>query len=81
MLGHRKFDDYIKARFLTAQLFVGMTTTSGTSYHCANFNNIFFQVCSINDFFSSSSLILLILFILFYKVKRKEEMDFCFPTI
>lgn len=44
MLGHRKFDDYMKARFITAQIFVGMTSTSGTSYHCANFNNLFFQV-------------------------------------
>jgi hypothetical protein len=23
---------------------MGMTATSGTSYHCANFNNLFFQV-------------------------------------
>lgn len=43
-LGHRNFDSYIKARFITAQIFMGMTSTSGTSYHCANFNNLFFQV-------------------------------------
>jgi hypothetical protein len=44
MLDHRKFDPYMKGRFITSQLFVGMTSMSGTSYHCANFNNLFFMV-------------------------------------
>ena len=29
---------------LTAQIFMGMTQGTGTSYHCANFNNLFFQI-------------------------------------
>lgn len=71
MLGHRKFDDYMKARFITAQIFAGMTSTSGTSYHCANFNNLFFQV--IFHFYHYLSLFIINYY--YYYIRLKEERN------
>lgn len=44
-VGHRNFDDHLKGQYMTAQIFMGSKKPgSGTSYHCANFNNLFFMV-------------------------------------
>jgi len=40
----QQFGEYLKSRFITSQIFMGMVQSSGTSYHCANFNNLFFQI-------------------------------------
>lgn len=38
-------DPYIKGQYMTAQIFMGTKQPgSGTSYHCANFNNLFYMI-------------------------------------
>jgi hypothetical protein len=43
-VGYKAFDKHIHSHLITAQIFMGMTKGSGTSYHCANYNNLFFQI-------------------------------------
>lgn len=44
-IGFHALDDFMRSQYMTAQIFMGNGKVgSGTSYHCANFNNLFFQV-------------------------------------
>lgn len=44
-VGFHTFDDYMRGQYMTSQIFMGNGKVgSGTSYHCANFNNLFFQI-------------------------------------
>jgi hypothetical protein len=45
-VGFHTFDDYMEGTYMTSQIFMNnnLKVGSGTSYHCANFNNLFFQI-------------------------------------
>lgn len=43
-VGYKDFSKHVNTQLITAQIFMGMSRGSGTSYHCANFNNLFFQI-------------------------------------
>ena len=44
-VGFLDFKGYMKGNYMTSQIFIGASRKgSGTSYHCANFNNLFFQI-------------------------------------
>jgi len=45
-VGFHTFDDYMSGNYMTSQIFMSnsLKKGSGTSYHCANFNNLFFQI-------------------------------------
>ena len=44
-VGYAKFgEQHLGSMFVTAQIFMGMKQGTGTSYHCANWNNLFFQI-------------------------------------
>ena len=45
-VGFHTFDDYMSGNYMTSQIFMSNSQKkgSGTSYHCANFNNLFFQI-------------------------------------
>ena len=43
-VGYKDFDKIMPSHLITAQIFMGMSKGTGTSYHCANYNNLFFQI-------------------------------------
>jgi hypothetical protein len=44
-VGLHEFDAHMQGQYLTSQIFMNTGRAgTGTSYHCANFNNIFFQI-------------------------------------
>jgi len=44
-VGFRAFDALMQGQYLTSQIFMNTGREgTGTSYHCANFNNLFFQI-------------------------------------
>jgi len=44
-LGVRSFDNWMNSQYMTSQIFISNGRRgSGTSYHCANFNNLFFMI-------------------------------------
>mmetsp|Transcript_6091 Transcript_6091/g.11639 ORF Transcript_6091/g.11639 Transcript_6091/m.11639 type:complete len:325 (-) Transcript_6091:85-1059(-) len=44
-VGYAEFGEkHLGSMFVTAQIFMGMKQGTGTSYHCANWNNLFFQI-------------------------------------
>ena len=44
-VGFRAFDKYMDGQYLASQIFMNTgRKNTGTSYHCANFNNLFFMI-------------------------------------
>lgn len=44
-VGFHQFDEHMSGQYMASQIFMGNGKVgSGTSYHCANFNNLFFQI-------------------------------------